>query len=416
MSFLGPPADQDRGILADQLRRLPHVEQGFLEILHGIQQVLAALPDGQVGLRAPKDRVADEHNPVGLPSGALYCTYRTIEGRNAHAYSRDGGHTWTDPEYAVYRPGGRQIKHPRAANFVKRFSGDRYLLWYHNNGMRWYNNGPAAGSRNVAWIAGGREVNGAMHWSEPEIVLFTDDQLLGPSYPDFVEDGGRVFILATQKTEAGVFEVDGRLLEDLWRQNERSEVAEDGLVLDLKREGIRPGLKPAAPPMPEIRGPYDPEARRFVPKGTEGLTVDIWVRFDDLAPGQVLVANRDESGRGFSLATTAEGSLRIELCDGWMGAYWDCDSGRLQPGFDHHVVAIVDGSARVISFVIDGRLCDGGTDRRFGWGRLSPYFRNVGGAGHFVIAPHLHGELKRLRVYGRYLRTTEAIGNFRAGL
>ncbi|HLV37386.1 MAG TPA: sialidase family protein, partial [Spirillospora sp.] len=43
------------------------------------------LPDGEVGLRAVSDAVADEHNLVGLSDGSLYCTYRTIEGHPCHA-------------------------------------------------------------------------------------------------------------------------------------------------------------------------------------------------------------------------------------------------------------------------------------------------------------------------------------------
>ena len=80
------------------------------------------LPDGDEGLRAPKGPVSDEANLVALSDGSLYATYRTIDGYNCQAYSRDNGHTWTPPEYASYSPGGRRIKHPRAANFVRRFS------------------------------------------------------------------------------------------------------------------------------------------------------------------------------------------------------------------------------------------------------------------------------------------------------
>ena len=32
------------------------------------------------------------------------------------------------------------------------------------------------------------------------------------------------------------------------------------------------------------------------------------------------------------------------------------------------------------------------------------------------LAPSLKGELKSVRVYGRYLRTSEAVGNYQAGL
>ena len=150
--------------------------------------VWETLPDGEIGLRAPAGPVADEHNIAGLSDGSLYCTYRTIEGYNCHAYSRDGGHTWTEPTYAVYTPGGRRIKHPRAANFVRKLSGGRYILWYHNNGTCWYNNGESRGNRNIAWLCGGKEEGRRINWGQPEIVMYNDQFHLGSSYPDFVEE------------------------------------------------------------------------------------------------------------------------------------------------------------------------------------------------------------------------------------
>jgi hypothetical protein len=32
------------------------------------------------------------------------------------------------------------------------------------------------------------------------------------------------------------------------------------------------------------------------------------------------------------------------------------------------------------------------------------------------IGPNLDGRMQRLRIYNRYLRTSEAVGNYRAGL
>jgi hypothetical protein len=39
---------------------------------------------------------------------------------------------------------------------------------------------------------------------------------------------------------------------------------------------------------------------------------------------------------------------------------------------------------------------------------------DVSGPGKLRIAPSLKGALKSLRMYGRYLRTSEAIGNYHA--
>jgi hypothetical protein len=62
--------------------------------------------------------------------------------------------------------------------------------------------------------------------------------------------------------------------------------------------------------------------------------------------------------------------------------------------------------------VVDGVLCDGGDQRQFGWGRFSPHLRTPAGSPLLTIAP----AVKSLRLYGRALRTSEAVGNFRAGL
>jgi hypothetical protein len=42
---------------------------------------------------------------------------------------------------------------------------------------------------------------------------------------------------------------------------------------------------------------------------------------------------------------------------------WSCDPGTLKTSAWHHVVATVDGGPKVISFVVDGALCDGGEAR-----------------------------------------------------
>jgi hypothetical protein len=75
------------------------------------------------------------------------------------------------------------------------------------------------------------------------------------------------------------------------------------------------------------------------------------------------------------------------------------------------VVATVDGGPKIITFVVDGVLCDGGDERQFGWGRFTPNLREVNGAASLRV----HPSVQRLRIYNRALRTSEAVGNFRAG-
>lgn len=177
------------------------------------------LPAGDSGLRSPEGPVAEEANLCVLSDGSLFCTYRTIAGHPCHAYSRDGGRTWTPPEFMTYRPGGPKVCNPRAANFVRRLEtgpwAGRYVYWFHNHNGKWYE------GRSVAWLLGGVERDSpegkVIHWGFPEVALYSEDRDLRMSYPDFVEEGGRLFLTETQKTVARVHEVPEWLLRRLWQ-------------------------------------------------------------------------------------------------------------------------------------------------------------------------------------------------------
>ena len=60
----------------------------------------------------------------------------------------------------------------------------------------------------------------------------------------------------------------------------------------------------------------------------------------------------------------------IILNDGRTESRWDCDPGFLQTNKLHHLVVIVDGGPKIISFIVDGVFCDGQDFRQFGWGVL----------------------------------------------
>jgi hypothetical protein len=118
----------------------------------------------------------------------------------------------------------------------------------------------------------------------------------------------------------------------------------------------------------------------------------------------VLLDNLDGAGRGFCLRTAGGGALELVLNDGQTENHCTSDPV-LSAGLRHQVVVNVDSGPRIISFIIDGRFCDGGDSRQFGWGRFSPYLRHVNGSGELRIgAPIL-----RLRLYGRVLLTSEAV-------
>jgi hypothetical protein len=360
------------------------------------------LPDGHVGLRAPKGPVSDEANPVVMNDGSLYATYRTIDGYNCAAYSRDDGHTWTPSAYAVYYPGGPMIKHNRAANFVKKFSNGKYILWYNNHGgeiTQTIPNWNAYLGRNPNWLSGGIEKNGIIYWSQPEIVLYSDDPKIGSSYPDFIEENGRYFVTETQKTIARVHEIDPTLLEGLWNQAENRTVSRRGLVLEANGGAIE---MPVLPNLAERRG----------------FTIDFQMRLRELTAGQVILDARDNK-KGVALVTSDHSTLQLILNDGKKEFTWDSDSG-IHPGTLRvnawqHVSVIVDGGAKVVSFLVDGILNDGGAIRDYGWGRFPLDLGDVNGRKTVKVGANITGQVEHFRIYDRYLRTSEAVGNWRAG-
>ncbi len=113
------------------------------------------------------------------------------------------------------------------------------------------------------------------------------------------------------------------------------------------------------------------------------------------------------------LTLTDCGTIQISLHDGRTHSSWDCDPNVIQVGKKHHLVVIVDGGPKIISFIVDGQLCDGGTYRQFGFGRFNPHLRNVSG-GQLQVGSKWVGSIDLVRIYDRYIRTSEAVGNYRA--
>ncbi|MBL7043826.1 MAG: exo-alpha-sialidase [Pirellulaceae bacterium] len=355
------------------------------------------LPDGEHGIRmAEFGSTQEEHNMVPLGGDRLYMVYRTTRGYPCQTYSCDGGRTWEKPVHMTYTPGGRQIKTPRACPMLWRCENGKFLFWFHNHG------GKSFKGRNPVWIAGGAEKDGQIFWSQPEILLYDPQSSLGMSYPDLIEQDGRYWVTETQKTVARVHEIDPALLEGLWNQGKAKAVAKEGLVLDLGPENLQ-------------GGEVDISKLPSLAEGG-GFSIDFQINLKELSAGRTILDSRDVAGMGFAVKTAEHGTIRIEMSDGKNVGSWDCDRGIIKPDTWHHVTIIVDGGPSVISFLVDGVLCDGDTDRVCGWGRFGPELGDVSGSGKLRISPSPVGQLKRLRVYDRYLRTSEAIANFHVGM
>ncbi len=382
------------------------------------------LPDGTVGLRTPAGggRVAEEQSIVRLSDGSLYCVYRTVDGWPTSTYSRDGGHTWEPAAYKSATPGGRRLKHPRAANFVWRCSNGKYLYWFHNHGGAAIaqkaadlsgRSGSPYDDRNPAWLVAGIERDGptgkVIHWSQPEIALYDDDSFIRMSYPDLVEQDGKFYLTETQKNVGRVHDLPAALVDGLFNQFESRQIATTNLALNLSGAALKPEV--AMPKLPEflIRDNRRPDHGSKDLRA--GFSVDFWLSPEAVPAGTALVDSRTATGQGLLVTSTAHGTVRITLNDGREEASWESDRGLFTPGRAHHVVITVDGGPKIITFIVDGVLCDGGTERQFGWGRFSPTLRSANGAAKLKLAP----AVRQLRLYSRALRTSEAVANFRAG-
>ena len=376
------------------------------------------LPEGEIGIRAPAGGgpIAEEQSFSVLSDGSIFCVFRTIDGHPAFTYSRDGGRSWEPSQYMRYAD-ARLMKHPRAANFAWRCENGKFLYWFHNHGGRFIREHPqrrtiAYEERNPVWLLGGIEADSprgkVILWSQPEIVLYDDDPIIRMSYPDLIEDGGQYYLTETQKDVARVHLIDSSLLTGLWNQFEARGIPSEGLLLEVT------GNVPPRVPLPRLPEFYRRSAR--ADHGKEdlraGFSLELWVQPGSAEPGQILLDNRGPDGKGFALVTASGGAFELVLNDGRTENRWASDPGTLRPGQRQHIAAVVDGGPKIVTFVIDGTLNDGGESRQFGWGRFSPNLRSANGLPELRVANQF---VRSLRLYNRPLRTSEAIAAFRAG-
>jgi len=378
------------------------------------------LPEGDYGLRTPPGGgpIAEEQSYVVLSDGSIYAVYRSIDGHPVCALSRDGGRTWTTPAYQRFAD-GHPMKHPRAANFCWPYGNGRYLYWFHNHGGRFVREARSAQipyeDRNPAWICGGVEVDTpsgkTIAWSQPEILLYDDDPFVRMSYPDLLIDDGTAYVSETQKDVARVHAIDPKLLDGLFQQLQPDPALRPSDALLAWR-----GSSPATIALPELP--------RFAVRDTQradygtrdlraGFAIELTFSLDGVEPGRALVSNRDPTRAGFAIEFAQGDTLSLTLHDGRTECRWSADPGLLRDKGQHHAVAIVDGGPKLILWVIDGRLCDGGNARQFGWGRYNPHWRGPSGADELRIGAHPGARITQLRLFGRALRVSEAIACYR---
>lgn len=378
--------------------------------------VWQTLPEGDRGIRIESFQgvtggsVADEHNVVSLADGSLFLTFRTVAGYAGQAYSRDGGNSWTTKPLE-YSPGGEVVKQPRCLNKITKFANGKYVLFFHNNSTTSYS-GVVKTNRNPTWIAGGVERDGVLHWTQPEVFFYDNDYFRGISYPDWLEQDGRYIFSETQKNIARIHEVPAEFLERLWNQFDRDEVTVDGLIRDVAGEGVASGTSVKIPWLGQVAS-------------GNGFAIELDFDAGDLSQPQVLFDTRlaktpkpDHGarlhrGQGIRVTVLTDGQIEVMLDDVASKVVHQSGNRVIRAGERHHIVVNVDAGSKVLSLVVDGDLIDGGPEP-YGFLRLSPFFNEINGEKAMRVPDNAN--LHRIRIYDRHLTTTEAIGNWRAGV
>ena len=366
------------------------------------------LPEGETGLRTPPGGgpISEEQSYTVLSDKSIYVTYRSIDGHPVEAYSRDGGRHWTEPRYMQY-PDGRPVKHPRAANFVWRCENGKFIYWFHNHGGKLLGSKPNAceisyEDRNPVWMLGGVEVDSPegkiIRWGQPEILLYDDDPFIRISYPDLLEDGGEYYITETQKATARVHKIPSYFLKRIWDAAEGTPVQAHIPLLEI--ENAPSTIK--APPLPHLfaRDNKSSDYRGYHTRN--GFAFELLLKPDPKAG--ILIDGMDAEGRGFRLALSRDGRLELLMGDGQSESR-SLSEPLLKRGRKNHLVVNVDGGPGIVSFISNGRFCDGGEDSQFGWSRYNPFLKHVSFATDWEIAPCV----KSLKVHGRPLLSAEAI-------
>jgi hypothetical protein len=390
-------------------------------------------PEGEDGIhnwQSLAPGISEEGHVVPMKNGSLYYVFRTDVGVLGARVSDDGGKTFHDPDpeqrgAAQYAPAGTKvIKNPRGPitpRAVGALGGStEYLLLFYNNGGAGFDN------RNPYWIVPGWEMNGTILWGQPEVGLYSVDVADRIGYSDFIVDTGEkaVYISETEKVHCRMHRVGEELLHGLLHQRDYHSNAVEGLaaapigpvdVGSSTKALVNSSLDGGFAITMQLTGPLK-EGKSIMlstlettPSTTDGGIIQTGIR---LAKGIVQEAITLDVGH----LGGHDGHLNIPFrffLDAECAAVLSSPAG----GGGHFFAVSVDARSRVITAMVDGGLCDGGKHKAQGWvvmprGVDDPMI-HVNGADSVTVGPATAG-ITGVRLYSRYLRTTEMLGNYRA--
>jgi hypothetical protein len=153
-----------------------------------------------------------------------------------------------------------------------------------------------------------------------------------------------------------------------------------------------------------------------------GFSVELWFTINKQEAGQELLSTMGNTHKGIRVILSDNKGIGIQINDGELrennlkGQTFFSDANTLEQGNPHHVVFTIDGAAKIASIIVDGILSDGSIDEQpYGWGRLHPHLKDLNNVSRCTLNPSFDGKIRHMRVYERYLTTSEAIANYLAG-
>jgi len=338
--------------------------------------------------------------------------------------------------------GVRPIKNPRGSITPHRFPNGQIALTFYNNG-RTEREGYVG--RRLYWLTVGTPTDKPhrMEWSEPELLLWWDGEALddrpdwnadwaivdGPGYPDFCEaSDGKLCFVQSNKLTLRFHTVDPRTLWLLRRQQGLSGIVRENLrvnVLMPRPDALCRGFN-----LGDLRARAGGFTIVVQLRGQVGCGVRANQVLCDATEITTAALDEEDGGdyitKGFEIRVKgrADAGLQLQLLlsDGFVKSKHATD-GLVWDGESHVVTFTVDSGPRLLTCLVDGRLCDGGVHAPEGFHQIDAKMSAIGGADMRLLPnpttrrPHagrFGGEFINFLIYNRPLLTSEAIAVARA--
>jgi hypothetical protein len=355
------------------------------------------LPSGSIGIRSPTiGLVQEEHNIVQLSDGSFCCVFRTSNGYPAVCYSKDNCQTWSVPA-PMYFNDGSLIRNPRACARIVKLLNGKYLLWFENNSLN-----PSQGNynRNPAWVSGGTESNGVINWSQPEVLLYSQDTTKGFSYPDIFRDGSNYYLTETQKTIARLHAISSDLLNSLWSQGSINTHSTQNMIAALSAGQIKSG-----------------NSSTLSGNLTTGITMNLSLNVTSFTnSGQTILSflAADRTDTLIKVRASSQRTIEVDVYNaGQLLTTFYCDNNLIKLNSPLFISISIDPNSRVLTAMINGVLCDGynNNNRISGW-VIVPVSFNFSALSNYMYISGFNGSLNSLQIYNRPMTTGQMLSEY----